>query len=168
MQDTVTESEDRVPVFGAIPLLGNLFKSRSGSRQKSNLLVFLRPKILRDQPATEAVSDSKYNEIRQEERTLHKGKIWLLPGEKQPSIPPMLARRPRGASMTHSPRRRNRRPRRSRRRAHSPAPAPQPAPPSAQPAPAPRSRRPRRWPRLRCRLPPRSPRRSPSRSVPSR
>ena len=59
MQDTVTESEDRVPVLGAIPLLGNLFKSRSGSRQKSNLLVFLRPKILRDQPATEAVSDDE-------------------------------------------------------------------------------------------------------------
>ena len=52
MQDTVTESEDRVPVLGAIPLLGNLFKSRSGSRQKSNLLVFLRPRILRDQAAT--------------------------------------------------------------------------------------------------------------------
>ena len=86
MQDTVTESEDRVPVLGAIPLLGNLFKSRSGSRQKSNLLVFLRPKILRDQPATEAISTSKYNEIRDEERGLHKGKITLLPGEKQPSI----------------------------------------------------------------------------------
>src|SRR3984893_1578185 len=88
MSDTVTESEDRVPVLGAIPLLGNLFKSRSGSRQKSNLLVFLRPKILPDQAATEAVSAQKYNEIREEERTLHKGKITLLPGEKQPSIPP--------------------------------------------------------------------------------
>src|SRR6266481_4572771 len=39
MSDTVTQSEDRVPVLGAIPLLGNLFKSRSGSRQKKNLLV---------------------------------------------------------------------------------------------------------------------------------
>jgi general secretion pathway protein D len=89
MQDTVTESEDRVPVLGAIPLLGNLFKSRSGSRQKSNLLVFLRPKILRDQNATEATSASKYNEIRDEEKNLHKGKITLLPGERQPAIPPI-------------------------------------------------------------------------------
>src|ERR1700730_12733965 len=47
MSDTVLESEDRVPVLGAIPVLGNLFKSRSGSRQKKNLLVFIRPKILR-------------------------------------------------------------------------------------------------------------------------
>jgi general secretion pathway protein D len=89
MQDSVSESEDRVPVLGSIPLLGNLFKSRSGSRQKTNLLVFLRPKILRDQRATEATSASKYNEIRDEERSLHKGKITLLPGEKQPSIPPI-------------------------------------------------------------------------------
>jgi general secretion pathway protein D len=87
MQDTVTESEDRVPVLGAIPLIGNLFKSRSGSRQKSNLLVFLRPKILRDQAATEATSATRYNEIREQEKSLHKGKINLLPGDKQPSIP---------------------------------------------------------------------------------
>jgi general secretion pathway protein D len=119
MQDTVTESEDRIPVLGAIPLLGNLFKSRSGSRQKSNLLVFLRPKILRDQPATEAVSTEKYNEIRKEEHDLHKGKIWLLPGEKQPTVP---AYTPNSGGSTIAP-------------APQPAAAPQPAPPSAQPAP---------------------------------
>jgi general secretion pathway protein D len=89
MKDTVSESEDGVPGLAAIPIIGNLFKSRSGSRQKSNLLVFLRPKILRDQRATEATSESKYNEIRGEEESLHKGKITLLPGEKQPAIPPI-------------------------------------------------------------------------------
>ena len=89
MQDTVTESEDRVPMLGAIPLVGNLFKSRSGSRQKRNLLVFLRPKILRDQAATEATSRSHYDDIRNDEKNLHKGHINLLPGEKQPTIPPM-------------------------------------------------------------------------------
>jgi general secretion pathway protein D len=138
MQDTVTESEDRVPVLGAIPLLGNLFKSRSGSRQKSNLLVFLRPKILRDQAATEAVSAQKYNEIREQERTLHKGKITLLPGEKQPSIPPMSNKPgayPNGTNVIVAP-------------APQPVPGaqplpsspvvspPQPAPPTSQPAPA--------------------------------
>jgi general secretion pathway protein D len=126
MQDTVTESEDRVPLLGAIPLLGNLFKSRSGSRMKSNLLVFLRPKILRDQATTEAVSNSKYNEIRDEERNLHKGKITLLPGEKQPSIPQIPSNSPNashGATRVAP--------------APQPAPAPQVAPPSGQVAPAP-------------------------------
>jgi general secretion pathway protein D len=87
MSDTVTESEDRVPVLGAIPLLGNLFKSRSGSRQKKNLLVFIRPKILRDADATEALSEMQYNDVRSEEKKLHNGHITLLPGEKQPVIP---------------------------------------------------------------------------------
>jgi general secretion pathway protein D len=134
MQDTVTESEDRVPGLGAIPLIGNLFKSRSGSRQKSNLLVFLRPNILRDQAQTEAASASKYNEIRQQERTLNKGKITLLPGEVQPSVPAIVPNTPR-TQMQLAP-------------APQPAPPPQPtgtaqpvpglqvAPPAVQPAPA--------------------------------
>jgi len=89
MSDTVTESEDRVPVLGAIPLLGNLFKSRSGSRQKKDLLVFIRPKILRDAEATETTSEDKYNQLRQEQRTLNGGHITLLPGQKQPVVAPV-------------------------------------------------------------------------------
>ena len=87
MSDSVSQSEDRVPVLGAIPLLGNLFKSRSGSRLKKNLMVFIRPKILRDATATESTSESKYDEMRGEEKTLSKGHVTLLPGEKQPIIP---------------------------------------------------------------------------------
>ena len=120
MQDTVTESEDRVPGLGAIPLIGNLFKSRSGSRQKSNLLVFLRPNILRDQTQTEAASAYKYNEIRQEERTLHNGKITLLPGEVQPSVPPIVPSTPRAERQIAPP--------------PQTAPAPQPTG-TAQPVP---------------------------------
>jgi general secretion pathway protein D len=89
MSDTVTQSEDRVPGLGAIPLLGNLFKSRSGSRQKKNLLVFIRPKILRDAEATEKTSETQYNEVREGEKTLNNGHIMLLPGQKQPVVPPM-------------------------------------------------------------------------------
>jgi general secretion pathway protein D len=89
MSDTVTETEDRVPGLGAIPLIGNLFKSRSGSRQKKNLLVFIRPNILRDASATESTSEVKYDEMRRDEKSLNHGKIMLLPGEKQPVIPVM-------------------------------------------------------------------------------
>ena len=94
MSDTVQETEDRVPVLGAIPILGNLFKSRSGSRQKKNLMVFIRPNILRDADATENTSESKYNEVRESERTLNKGHIMLLPGERQPTVPAV----PKGGS----------------------------------------------------------------------
>src|SRR5580658_6050268 len=87
MSDTVTESEDRVPGLGAIPILGNLFKSRSGSRQKKDLLVFIKPKIMRDADSTETTSEAAYNQLRQTERTLNGGHITLLPGQTQPSIP---------------------------------------------------------------------------------
>jgi general secretion pathway protein D len=87
MSDTVSQSEDRVPGLGAIPLLGNLFKSRSGSRQKKNLLVFIRPKILRDAEATESTSEQKYNSIRDQQKSLNNGHISLLPGQKQPVVP---------------------------------------------------------------------------------
>jgi general secretion pathway protein D len=94
MSDTVTESEDRVPGLGAIPIIGNLFKSRSGSRQKKNLVVFIRPRIMRDADATESTSEAAYNEMRHSQQTLNGGHITLLPGQKQPAvpaIPPMIA-----------------------------------------------------------------------------
>jgi general secretion pathway protein D len=87
MSDTVSESEDRVPGLGAIPIIGNLFKSRSGTRQKKNLVVFIRPRIMRDADATESTSEAKYNEVRRSQQNITGGHITLLPGEKQPVIP---------------------------------------------------------------------------------
>jgi general secretion pathway protein D len=99
MSDTVLESEDRVPGLGAIPIIGNLFKSRSGSRQKKNLLVFIRPKILRDANATETTSEVQYNDLRQNQKSLNNGHITLLPGQKQPVVPAM----PPGAGLPAPP-----------------------------------------------------------------
>jgi general secretion pathway protein D len=87
MSDTVTESEDRVPGLGAIPIIGNLFKSRSGSRQKKNLVVFIRPRIMRDADTTESTSEAKYNELRRMQQGITGGHITLLPGERQPVVP---------------------------------------------------------------------------------
>jgi general secretion pathway protein D len=89
MSDTVTESEDRVPGLGRIPILGNLFKSRSGSRQKKNLMVFIRPHILRDADATEATSEATYDEVRRMQQNVTGGHVTLLPGERQPLVPPI-------------------------------------------------------------------------------
>jgi general secretion pathway protein D len=87
ISDTVTESEDRVPGLGAIPIIGNLFKSRSGSRQKKNLLVFIRPSIMRDADQTQSYSESTYNGVRQAQHDLNGGHVTLLPGQKQPVVP---------------------------------------------------------------------------------
>ena len=48
IRDAKVEGESRVPVLGKIPLIGELFQVRSGTREKTNLMVFIRPKILRD------------------------------------------------------------------------------------------------------------------------
>jgi general secretion pathway protein D len=87
ISDAVNESQDRVPGLGAIPIIGNLFKSRSGSRQKKNLMVFIRPKIMRDADATESTSEAAYNEVRKTQQNLNGGHITLLPGQKQPAVP---------------------------------------------------------------------------------
>src|SRR6202020_2657452 len=55
---------------GAIPIIGNLFKSRSGSRQKKNLVGFIRPRIMRDADATESTSGGQNNDERGQRRKL--------------------------------------------------------------------------------------------------
>lgn len=63
MRDKITFSESRVPVLGAIPLLGRLFKSTSSKHEKQNLLVFLRPTVLGTREDIAEVSKRKYNSI---------------------------------------------------------------------------------------------------------
>ena len=61
IDDDVQESEKKVPVLGNIPLVGRLFKSTSTSRTKRNLIVFLRPTIVRDTDEIRSISNRKYN-----------------------------------------------------------------------------------------------------------
>lgn len=64
IQDDVSESELKVPVLGDIPLLGNLFKSKRRSNVKRNLLVFLRPNIVRERGDAQAIADSSYDKVK--------------------------------------------------------------------------------------------------------
>ncbi len=61
IDDNVQESVKKVPFLGDIPLLGRLFKTTSISRTKRNLMVFLRPTIVRDSDDVRAISNRKYN-----------------------------------------------------------------------------------------------------------
>jgi len=49
ISDRITEFESRVPILGHLPFIGNLFKSKSTKKEKTNLLIILRPTIIRDQ-----------------------------------------------------------------------------------------------------------------------
>jgi general secretion pathway protein D len=92
VRDSAARGETRVPYLGRIPLVGQLFKTRSRDRDKSNLMVFIRPKILRDGLASAIATDAKYNYIREEMRKAgsNKGEILpLIPFDRDPKLPPL-------------------------------------------------------------------------------
>jgi len=64
LSDTYNTSIERVPLAGDIPVLGNLFKNENRTRNKSNLMMFLRPAVMRDGASTEAFAYDRYDEIR--------------------------------------------------------------------------------------------------------
>ncbi|BCD86949.1 type II secretion system protein GspD [Pseudomonas solani] len=65
IQDDVTRSESKVPLLGDIPLLGGLFRSSKDVNVKRNLMVFLRPRVVRDGPRLADLSQEKYQDLRQ-------------------------------------------------------------------------------------------------------
>ncbi len=64
IQDDVTQTDSKVPLLGDIPLLGKLFRSSKETRIKRNLMVFLRPTVVRDAAGLAALSGKKYSDIR--------------------------------------------------------------------------------------------------------
>jgi len=64
LSDEYSTSEEKVPGLGDVPVLGNLFKSEVRSRRKTNLMVFLRPTIVRDQLSSDAVTADRYDSLR--------------------------------------------------------------------------------------------------------
>lgn len=64
LQDEYSNNQEKVPLLGDIPVLGNLFKTESRGRKKTNLMVFLRPVVIRDAAATEQLSLDRYDLMR--------------------------------------------------------------------------------------------------------
>jgi general secretion pathway protein D len=67
IKDDVQESEQKVPLLGDIPVIGNLFRSTSVKKTKTNLMVFLRPVIMRDGRTLSGATGEKYRYIRDEQ-----------------------------------------------------------------------------------------------------
>ena len=63
IQDDITDNQRKVPLLGDIPGLGWFFRTTSTSRTKSNLLVFLRPTVIRTKEDAAAATDRKYRDI---------------------------------------------------------------------------------------------------------
>ncbi|EFH7123587.1 type II secretion system protein GspD [Escherichia coli] len=81
------ESVAKIPLLGDIPLIGHLFKSTADKKEKRNLMVFIRPTILRDGMAADGVSQRKYNYMRAEQIYRDEEGISLMPETTQPILP---------------------------------------------------------------------------------
>ena len=64
LQDEYSGNVDQVPGLGDVPIIGNLFKSQSRGRKKTNLMVFLRPVVMRDARQTESLTQDRYDTMR--------------------------------------------------------------------------------------------------------
>lgn len=87
IQDQVTDGEDSVPVLGDIPLLGHLFRYSSRKHNKTNLMVFLRPQIVRTAAEAAAVTSPRYDYIRGEEKAATPEHKPMLPDVSSPVLP---------------------------------------------------------------------------------
>lgn len=87
IDENVQESISKVPLLGDIPIIGNLFKSTTTSKRKSNLMVFIRPTIIRDGATMNNISHRKYQYIRAQQLKRQSQGIALMPLTDGPSLP---------------------------------------------------------------------------------
>ena len=95
LEDTLRETNQRVPILGSIPLLGALFRSQKIDSVKTNLMVFIRAKILRDSIQTAFETDAKYNAIRNVQQ--QGGNYGYLRSKQRPMLPPLETYKPADA-----------------------------------------------------------------------
>ncbi|MEY3251063.1 MAG: putative ral secretion pathway protein GspD, partial [Pseudomonadota bacterium] len=114
IEDRFVTTRSKVPLLGDLPLIGGLFRSESRERRRTNLMVFLRPVVVRDAESASRLSLDRYDQIRAQQQRAQPAPSVVMPINESPVLP-ALPTTPRGSS--------------------APAAPPPPAPLSAPPAP---------------------------------
>jgi general secretion pathway protein D len=102
LQDEFSGNSDRVPGLADIPLLGHLFRSEARKRSKSNLMVFLRPVVVRDANATQSLSIDRYDLMRGLQQSAQPQPSATLQLQGAPVLPPVMPTAP-GQSPSTAP-----------------------------------------------------------------
>lgn len=89
LQDGYSQSNDAVPWLSDIPGLGALFRNEKRSVNKTNLMVFLRPYIIRDSGAGRSITLNRYEFMRRAQGGLQPERSWALPDVQAPQLPPV-------------------------------------------------------------------------------
>ncbi len=98
LQDQYQTTGDRVPLASDIPILGNLFKNENRTRTKTNLMVFLRPVVIRSNLVADQLATDRYDSIRGQQVDTQPDKNFLLRGVDQSAILPPLPVNPNGVT----------------------------------------------------------------------
>ncbi|HYD76813.1 MAG TPA: type II secretion system secretin GspD [Ramlibacter sp.] len=134
LQDEYAGNQEKVPGLGDVPVVGNLFRSETRSRRKTNLMVFLRPVVVRDAAQSDELSLDRYDLMRLKQEAAQPKPSIVVPVNAGPVLPVPAARVPAAAPASFGP-------------ADAvppgtpvpvaPAPAPAPLAPAPEPATAP-------------------------------
>jgi len=89
IEDRYTDNKTKVPLLGDIPYLGALFRSESRTKTRTNLMVFLRPVVMRDAETTNRISLERYEQIRAFQREMKPNPSFLVPINESPVIAPI-------------------------------------------------------------------------------
>ncbi len=97
LQDEYSGNQEKVPGLGDIPIFGNLFKSEARTRKKTNLMVFLRPVVVRDAAAAERLSLDRYDLMRAASQSAQPVPSQAAPINEGPQLPPPPSSAPQPA-----------------------------------------------------------------------
>jgi general secretion pathway protein D len=103
IQDQISERQQRVPILGRLPLIGWLFRSDATTKQKTNLMVFIKPTILRDNVQAAFETNAKYNYIRNEQLGIKPENPRLMPLTDRSILPPLEQSAPPAATGALAP-----------------------------------------------------------------
>jgi general secretion pathway protein D len=92
IQNDLSQSSSKVPLLGDIPFIGNFFRYESRSTKRTNLMVFLRPVILRDGLSAQALSNERYKLLQDTQKGYKHDSHWMLPTQPEVVLPLLDAR----------------------------------------------------------------------------
>jgi general secretion pathway protein D len=87
IQDSVTDGADKIPYAGDVPIFGSLFRYDSRTRQKTNLLIFLKPTVVRTSADGREITTERYDYLRGEQERLRPGERWFWNDPTYPKVP---------------------------------------------------------------------------------
>jgi general secretion pathway protein D len=88
IEDSYTTTKSKVPLLGDIPFLGALFRSESREKKRTNLMVFLRPVVMKDADSSNRLSLDRYDQMRGRQQDAQPEPSMVIPINESPVLPP--------------------------------------------------------------------------------